>query len=121
MGTDQSNEVVDVSISAVTGTSTWVSSDDGQLVYDVLRPALLVGKVVKLSFRGRDQVITAFLNVAIGQLLNGEFEADDLRRRLLFVDADQTDLAKVSLVMRNALSYFERRRVQNMEPSVPSM
>jgi hypothetical protein len=85
-----------------------------------VRTALLNNAAVNLSFEGMEQVITAFLNVAIGQLLNGEFDADDLRRRLRFVDVDQTDVAKVSLVMTNALKYFERRHAEKATASTPS-
>jgi hypothetical protein len=100
---------IELKIADIVGTGIWVASDDGQRVFDALAPALRTGDAVKLSFAGRELVITAFLNVAVGQIYGHPDLVEAARSRLSVVHADQSDLAKIKLVNDNAKVYFARK------------
>jgi hypothetical protein len=98
-----------LSIRDILGSGTWVSSSDGQKVFDAAIAHLLEGRALQVSFRGREHVITAFLNVAIGQLYAGRVDWNDLDERLAFTDLDAGDREKVDMVIDNAKRYFVAR------------
>lgn len=108
-----------ISIADVVGTDIWVSVDDGQRVFEVLAAALRAGGPVELSFRGREQVITAFLNSAVGQIYGHPDLVEAARNGLEVVDADGGDMAKLKLVVDNAKAYFAERngRADREQPS----
>lgn len=98
-----------ISILDITGTPIWVSGTDGQKVFDQISTALLAGEKVALSFEGRERVITAFLNVVIGQLYAGQIPEEALKNDLTYVDLGDGDQAKIDLVVENAKRYFAAR------------
>jgi hypothetical protein len=93
----------------IAGTPIWVSETDGQKVFDVLSEALISGESVSLSFSGRERVITAFLNVVIGQLYAGRIPAEVLADNLSYIDLGDGDQAKIDMVVENAKEYFKNR------------
>lgn len=102
-----------LSIRDILQTSIWVSDKDGQKVFDILARALREDGPVELSFEGREKVITAFLNVAIGQIYADPNLVEALKAKLTLVDADQSDLSKVKLVVENAKRYFADKNMRN--------
>ncbi|MCS4089743.1 STAS-like domain-containing protein [Rhizobium sp. BK176] len=108
--TISANDPIEVSILDIVGGPIWVSTADGQKVFDAISSALHAGNRVCVSFAGREQVITAFLNVAVGQLYSGAFNWADLGSRLTFVDFGDGDLGKLEMVTLNAKRFFQQRQ-----------
>ena len=102
------NKVV-LKIYEIVGSPVWVSTEDGQKVYEKLVAAFKAGRAVELSFANRDNLITAFLNAAIGQLYNGDFTEEFLKDNLSAVDISNEDQKKMDLTISNAKRYFANR------------
>jgi hypothetical protein len=98
-----------LSIRDILDANVWVSSEDGQKVFDAISARLIAGERVSVSFSGREQVITAFLNVAIGQLYAGSIPWNELEARLAFEDLGDGDREKVNMVAHNAKRFFQQR------------
>jgi hypothetical protein len=82
----------------IVGGELCIASDDGQKVYEQIVAALQEGKSVELSFDGVVDLTSSFLNTAIGQLYNGDFDENTLRTKLSV--ADDTKPEDVFLLMR---------------------
>lgn len=108
--TQIATDPVRISIHEIIGTPLWVSSNDGQAVFEALAEPLRAGRRVTVSFAGREHVITAFLNVAIGQLYAGSIPWEELDTRLSFDDLADGDLEKIYMVIVNAKRYFQQRK-----------
>lgn len=93
----------------IVGRPIWVSTDDGQKVFNKLKEAFHAGHAVELSFANGETMITAFLNAAIGQLWSGEFNEEFLKENLAFVDIGEDDRAMLDRAIANAKRYFARR------------
>jgi hypothetical protein len=109
------NDPITLSIEEIVGGPIWVSGSDGQKVFDAISAPLHAGNRVSVSFARREHVITAFLNVAVGQLYSGAFDWADLEARLAFADLGDGDLAKLEMVVLNAKRFFQQR---NQAPSL---
>jgi hypothetical protein len=92
------------------GTPILVSMADGMKVFEPLSAALLAGEKVALSFKGREHVITAFLNVVIGQLYAGRIPEESLANNLIYVDLGDGDQEKIDMVVENSKRYFADRK-----------
>lgn len=103
---------VRISIREIAGTPIWVSSEDGQAVFEAIAAPLRSKQSVSVSFAGREHVITAFLNVAIGQLYAGSIPWNELDARLLFEDLGDGDREKLDMVILNAKRFFQQRSQQ---------
>lgn len=100
---------IKISVKEVVGGSIWVSKDDGQKVFSAIADPLRAGERVAVSFIGREHVITAFLNVAIGQLYAGSIPWHELEARLTFEDVSEDDRGKINMVALNAKRFFQQR------------
>jgi ligand-binding sensor domain-containing protein len=95
----------------IVGGPVWVSTDDGQKVYDKITAAFKADRAVELVVRQRENLITAFLNAAIGQLHGGQYDepflhsTSRLRRHLLTTTAQCSERA-----IENAKRYFANRQ-----------
>jgi len=94
----------------IVGGPVWVSTEDGQKVYEKIVAAFKAGRTVELSFANRGNLITAFLNAAIGQLYNGQFTEDFLRDNLTVVEISKEDRERLDRVIPNARRYFANRQ-----------
>lgn len=100
-----------ISILEIAGTPFWLSAPVGQKVFDEISTALIAGETIELSFRGREQVITAFLNVVVGQLYAGRIPEETLANNLTYVDLGDGDQEKIDMVVENAKRYFAARKL----------
>jgi hypothetical protein len=82
-----------------------VSSADGGVVHDEIAARLQNGEDVVISFAGIEDVTSAFLNSAIGQLY-GDFGEDEIRRHLRVTDAEVDHLALLKRVVDRAKEFF---------------
>ena len=102
-------ERITLKIFDIVGGPVWVSTDDGQKVFDKITAAFKAGRSVDLSFANRENLITAFLNAAIGQLYSGEYEEAFLNDHLAFSDITDDDRAMLERAIENAKRYFANR------------
>ena len=97
---------VEIRIIEIVGGGLCLASADGQKVYDAVAAALRAGRSVQLSFKGVEDLTSAFLNTAIGQLYS-EFPEDEIRAKLSVVDASQDDLFLLKRVVDRAKEFFK--------------
>lgn len=101
---------IQLNIYDIVGGSIWVSTDDGQKVYEKILQAFQADRSVQLSFARRGNLISAFLNAAIGQLYNGNFTEDFLDNHLSYCDINNEDQETVRRAVENAKRYFANRQ-----------
>lgn len=93
----------------IVGSPIWVSTEDGQKVYEKITTAFRAQRSVDLSFANRENLITAFLNSAVGQLYNGDYDNNFLQEHLAFFDISDNDRAMLERAVANAKRYFANR------------
>lgn len=101
-------EKITLKIYDVVGGPIWVSTEDGQKVHDKIVAAFKAGRAVELSFANADNLITAFLNAALGQLY-GEYPEEFLREHLSEIEISEEDRAMLKRAIENAKRYFANR------------
>jgi hypothetical protein len=94
----------------IVGSPIWVSTDDGQKVFNKITEAFKAGHAVDLSFAKDETMITAFLNAAIGQLYSGEYEETFINTNLNFSDISDDDRAMLDRAIANAKRYFANQQ-----------
>jgi hypothetical protein len=98
---------VELRIVDIAGTTSCVASEDGEKVHHAIVEALRRGEVVRLSFAGVEDLTSAFLNAAVGQLYNGEFTEQYIRAHIAPPkDASQDDLFLLKRVVERAKDFF---------------
>lgn len=100
---------VTLKIFDIVGGPVWVSTEDGQKVYDKITAAFKANRSVALSFAHQENLITAFLNAAIGQLYGGQYDEPFLKSHLEFTDISDDDRAMLERAIENAKRYFANR------------
>jgi hypothetical protein len=90
----------------IVGSGLCVASEDGQKVYNQILAALREKRKVRLSFLNVENLTSAFLNAAIGQLYS-TFSEDEIRASLSVSDIDKDDLALLKRVVDMAKQYFK--------------
>lgn len=103
-------DIVKLKIFDIVGSPVWVSTEDGQKVFQEISAVLSASDRVDLSFANRENLITAFLNAAIGQLYGGAYEESFLKEHLTFSDTADDDRAMLERVIQNAKRYFANRQ-----------
>jgi len=95
-----------INLVAVVGGASCISADDGQKVHDAILAELKQGNKVQLSFAGVEDLTTAFLNVAVGQLY-GELDEAILKEQMLPpVDASEVNLGRLKRAVDWAKLFF---------------
>ena len=95
-----------INILEVVGSAHCTASEDGQKVYKFIQEALREGKQITLSFKNIEDLTSAFLNAAIGQLYN-EFSEQDIKDHITITDASQDDLILLKRVVIRAKEFFK--------------
>ena len=106
--TTNSQNAARVAVAALVGSRFCVSIDDGELVHDKVLPLLKQGRHVVLSFQGVTDLISSFLNAAVGRLY-GELDEAVIKDQLSFADLSEDDRHLIERVVENAKSYFANR------------
>jgi hypothetical protein len=108
-----------IRITDVVGNSLCIASDDGEKVHAKIVGVIKRGDKVQLSFAGIQDLTSAFLNSAIGQLY-GEFDEQQLKASLLPpIEASPDDLVLLKRVVERAKEYFkDRKRFDNAEREI---
>lgn len=95
-----------VDIYRVVGSEFCVASADGQKVFRLIKAALDKRHPVVLSFAHVESLTSAFLNAAIGQLLE-HYDEPQLRDRLTMRDLAPADQDLLRRVIEGAKLYFK--------------
>ena len=105
------NNYKEIYMRGVVGSGLCVASDDGQKIYEEIEKAFKAGKKVKLSFDGVDDLTSAFLNSAIGQLY-GKFSEQEIKEKLSISEgtATQENLVLLKRVVDRAKEFFKDSR-----------
>ncbi|MFA6450873.1 MAG: STAS-like domain-containing protein [bacterium] len=112
------NGEVIIKMTDVIGRSLCMSSDDGEKVYKEIVKTLHDGQKVALSFEGAE-VISAFLNVAVGQLYNGQFAEDFISSNIRPINAPPDDLHLLKRVVERAkVFYKDPERIKNANKEI---
>jgi hypothetical protein len=82
-----------------------ITLDDGQNVFDRIKPELAAGRVVELDFTGVAVFASPFLNAAVGQLLK-DLKPDALNRLLSVTNLAPTGGEVLARVIENAKRYY---------------
>lgn len=99
-------ERVKLKIFDIVGGPVWVSTDDGQKVFEKITAAFQAHRAVDLSFANGENLITAFLNAAIGQLYGERYDEAFLKEHLAFSDISADDQVMLDRAVQNAKRYF---------------
>jgi len=97
---------VRIKVTEVIGSNLCVSAEDGEALYGKLESALGTGRPVELDFSGVDLVISAFLNAAVGRLVE-QRTPDEIHQLIDFTHLVDDDRELIDRVLENAVRYFE--------------
>lgn len=100
------NSVIRLKVSEIIGSNLAVSSDDGDAVFQKLKIALDNRRSVELDFSGIEMVISAFLNAAVGRLVETNPIAE-LNEQVTYKNLSEDDRELVHRVMENAVRFYE--------------
>lgn len=87
------------------GSSTAISTDDGNIIFNIIVGILEKKGSVILDFAGIDLLISAFLNAAIGQLYS-RYSSEKLQQSLTVVNMNEDDKQLLVEVIKRAKAYF---------------
>lgn len=99
------SEKIILRVYEVIGSNMAVASDDGQKVYDQIATAISKDGKVELSFENIENLTSAFLNAAVGQLY-GTVAEDKIRNSLTVAHIEPDDVALLKRVVETAKEYF---------------
>ncbi|KAF1082366.1 MAG: hypothetical protein GQF41_1087 [Candidatus Rifleibacterium amylolyticum] len=99
------NNPVTIKIADLIGSSLCISAEDGQKVFEKIKPLIQEGRTVVVSFERVTMLISLFLNAAIGQLY-GTFSEEEIRARVNVNGLADDDLEMLKRVVDNAKRYY---------------
>lgn len=100
------SENVVIKIVNIAGSPHCTASDDGQKVHDAIVLEVKKGNKVTLSFGHVEDLTSAFLNAAIGQLY-GEYSEEEIKSFLSLTECASEDLTILSKVVVRAKDFFK--------------
>ena len=97
---------VKIKVADVIGSNLGVSSEDGGAVFEKIQIALKARQAVDLDFTGIDMLISAFLNAAVGKLVE-KLSIEEIHQRLKFTGMADGDPELLEKVLENTRRYYE--------------
>src|SRR5437899_13092775 len=91
--------------------------EDGQSIYDRIKPELANRRNVELDFSGVTVFASPFFNAAIGQLLK-DFKPEDLNRLLRVVNLIPAGHDVLKRVIENAKQYYSSEHFRKAQSEV---
>lgn len=101
-----------ISLVEIAQTPHCSASEDGQKVYEQILHEFKNDNRVVVSFKGVEDLTTAFLNTAIGQLY-GVFTDAEIKGKLTVIDFEQEDLIILKRVVDRAKEFFRDHELHN--------
>lgn len=99
------SQPIRIKVTDAVGSDICVSSEDGGKVFDKLKVALQTDRPIVLDFSGVKIVISAFLNAAVGRLVEG-VKKEDILARIQFTQIEAEDRELIDRVLENAESFY---------------
>ncbi len=101
-------ECEELKLSGIVGSGLCVAASDGQRVFVEIESAIKSGRKVCLSFQGVEDLTSAFLNCAVGQLY-GKFPEQEISEKLSIREdsASAEDLVLLHRVTERARDFFK--------------
>jgi len=114
-------QAIRIKVTEVVGSDICVSSEDGSKVFEKLSVALETDRPVELDFSGVQIVISAFLNAAIGRLVE-KSSREMIYTRIKFTHLAHEDKELIERVLENAEIFYAdpdkyRRALELDEPN----
>ncbi|MGI9255702.1 MAG: STAS-like domain-containing protein [Salinispira sp.] len=100
---------IKITVADIIGSQLCISTDDGQKIFDKVKPLVKKGERVTISFKNVTMLISAFLNVAIGQLYGPSFNENAIRRQVKFEGLSSDDEELLHIVVDNAKKYYSNK------------
>lgn len=97
-----------------------ITDEDGELVHGKIEDRLRQpsGEPIELEFHGVRVLASPFLNAAIGSLVR-DYAAEELNRRLRFLNLSADNISLVRRVIANAREYFNNPAVKKVVDNIP--
>lgn len=100
--------MITLDVHAVAKTSVCTSREDGLRLYYEIDKALKSGEDVSLDFSSVKEVISGFLNPAIGSLY-GSYDEPTILSRVKFVNTTEDQKETIKLVLKWAKKYYKNK------------
>lgn len=94
-----------ISLVNIVGNALCVEATDGEKVFQLLSKALQEEKTIELSFLNVEMVTSAFLNTAIGQLLQ-YYSLAEYQEKVHLSDIAPEDQALLDRVIQTAILFY---------------
>lgn len=101
-----SDAALHIMISDYTTMRMAVSSNEGDIIYNLIYSQLKKGQNVIADFAGIELLTTAFLNIAIGQLYK-DFNSSQISEKLKLMNVSELDLPLFKKVTDRAKLYYK--------------
>ncbi|MCJ7448784.1 MAG: STAS-like domain-containing protein [Bacteroidales bacterium] len=102
-------KIKQLKIRDIINRETAVSSDDGEIVYNLIVNCIKNNCIAELDFSEITILTTAFLNSAIGQLYN-TYSSDQLNNALKLKNVADEDRILFKKVIERAKEYFANKK-----------
>ncbi|MFB2974511.1 STAS-like domain-containing protein [Aerosakkonema sp. BLCC-F183] len=102
----QTENTFKIVVTEVIGDNLCIASEDGQKVYDRIAAAFKEGKKVIVSFQDAEDITSAFLADAIGNLY-GEFPEEQIESSLSVIDMQPDDAADLECTIESVKEYLK--------------
>lgn len=99
------SQPIRIKVTDVVGSDICVSSEDGGKVFNKLKVAMQTERPIVLDFSGVKIVISAFLNAAIGRLVEGQ-KKEAILARIQFTQIEAEDRELIDRVLENAETFY---------------
>jgi hypothetical protein len=99
------SQPIRIKVIEVIGSDICVSSEDGAKIFEKLNVAIETDRPVELDFSGVQIVISAFLNAAIGRLVEKNSK-ESIRGKVTFTNIAHEDEELIDRVLENAESFY---------------
>lgn len=100
------NDLAKIRIFDIVGSGHCTASEDGQKIFQTIKKNVKEGKRIILSFENVEDLTSAFLNAAVGQLYS-EFSEQQIKECLSVIDTKQEDLVLLKRVVERAKEFFK--------------
>jgi Icc-related predicted phosphoesterase len=98
-------EQIRISVYNSVGNSFCTEADDGKIVYESIKNAIVNKKSVILDFQNVEMITSAFLNTSVGQLY-GEYAEDFIKNNLSVENILPEDAVLLKRVVETAKLYY---------------
>ncbi len=102
------NEIL-INVVKITETNLCVSQEDGKKVYEKIKEVIISENIAVISFENADLITSSFLNIAVGQLYNKEFDYELLKKLLKVINMSNNDKKLLQKVIDNAKLYYKNK------------